>query len=127
MAIMLSYASMQSFRLFGAADSNLASLSRSLPIWIIISVVLLLLYFSTQQDISVERDRDDRRRRLVLRIKCLYAMAGSSLFSVLVLVALLQVSTVEWTDETWKQWIWRQILTLEARWNQVVKDTKLEL
>jgi hypothetical protein len=127
MAIMLSYASMQSFRLLGAAEPNLSALSRSLPIWIIISVVLLLLYFLTQQDISVEKDRDDRRRRLVLRIKCLYAIAGSSLFSLLALVALLQINSVDWTKETWKQWIWRQILLLEAHWNQAVKGTKLEL
>lgn len=127
MAIMLSYASMQSFRLLGAVEPNLSALSRSLPIWIVNSVVLLLLYFLTQQDISVEKDRDDRRRRLVLRIKCLYAIAGSSLLSLLALVILLQINAVEWTQETWKQWIWRQMLQLEAYWNQAVKVTKLEL
>lgn len=127
MAIMLSYASRQSFRLLGAVEPNLSALSRSLPIWIIVSVVLLLLYFLTQQDISIEKDRDDRRRRLVLRIKCLYAIAGSSLLSLLVLVSLLQFNAVDWVDESWKQWIWRQILALETYWNQAVKGTKLEL
>ncbi|KPI43321.1 Eukaryotic translation initiation factor eIF-1 [Cyphellophora attinorum] len=80
MSILLSYIGIQCFRLLGAFQPNLAALSRSFPIWIIISIVLLLLYFCTQQDISIEKDRDDRRRRLVLRSKCLYAMAGSSLF-----------------------------------------------
>lgn len=127
MAILLSYATMQSFRVVGAVDANLFALSRSLPIWIIISIVLLLLYFSTQQDISVEKDRDDRRRRLILRIKCLYTIAGSSLLSLLALVVLLQVNCIDWADETWQQWIWRQILTMEMLWNERVKGTRLEL
>lgn len=128
MSILLSYATMQSFRVFGAVDANLSALSRSLPIWITISIVLLLLYFTTQQDISVEKDRDDRRRRLVLRIKCLYTIAGSSLLSLLALVVFLQINCVDWAaDETWKQWIWRQLLTIELYWNETVKGTKLEL
>lgn len=127
MAILLSYATMQSFRVVGAVDANLFALSRSLPIWIIISIVLLLLYFTTQQDISIEKDRDDRRRRLILRIKCLYTIAGSSLLSLLALVGLLQVNCVDWADETWQQWIWRQILTMEQLWNERVKGTRLEL
>lgn len=127
MSILLSYATMQSFRIFGAVDANLSALSRSLPIWIIISIVLLLLYFTTQQDISIGKDRDDRRRRLILRIKCLYTIAGSSLLSLLALVGLLQVNSIDWADETWKQWIWRQILTLESHWNATVRGTKLEL
>ena len=127
MSILLSYAGIQSFRLLGALEPNLSSLSRSLPIWIIISIVLLLLYFCTQQDISIEKDRDDRRRRLVLRIKCLYAMAGSSLLSLLALVCLLQYNMVAQTDESWQQWFWRQILVFESLWNEQVKGTKLEL
>lgn len=127
MSILLSYATMQSFRIVGAVDPNLSALSRSLPIWIIISIVLLLLYFTTQQDISIEKDRDDRRRRLILRIKCLYTIAGSSLLSLLALVGLLQINTIDWADETWKQWIWRQILIMESHWNEQVKGTKLEL
>lgn len=118
---------MQSFRVVGAVDANLFALSRSLPIWIIISIVLLLLYFTTQQDISIEKDRDDRRRRLILRIKCLYTIAGSSLLSLLALVVLLQVNCIDWADETWQEWIWRQILTLESLWNERVKGTRLEL
>ena len=127
MSILLSYATMQSFRVFGAVDTNLSALSRSLPIWIIISIVLLLLYFTTQQDISIGKDRDDRRRRLILRIKCLYTIAGSSLLSLLALVGMLQVNSFDWADETWKQWILRQILILESQWNERVKGTKLEL
>ena len=71
MSILLSYACLSSFRLLGASEPNLPSLSRSLPIWIVISIVLLLLWFCTQQDISVEGDKNDRKRRLVLRMKCL--------------------------------------------------------
>ena len=49
----------------------------------------MLLYFVTQQDLSIEVDKDDRRRRLVLRIKCLYAVAGSSLASLLILICVI--------------------------------------
>jgi hypothetical protein len=120
MSILLSYASMQAFRLFGATEPNLAALSRSLPIWIIISIVLLLLYFTTQYDISIEKDKDDRRRRLVLRIKCLYAIAGSSLLSLLVLVVLLHINMAAWSEENWKQWAWRMLLQIEEVWNENV-------
>lgn len=126
-SILLSYACMQSFRLAGAFQPNLVALSRSLPIWIIFSIVLLLLYFCTQQDISVEKDRDDRRRRLVLRIKCLYAIAGSSLLSLLVLVCLMQVNVVEWGEETWGRWVVRMLLGVEGVWNERFRGTKLEL
>jgi hypothetical protein len=74
-----------------------------MPIWIVISIGLLAVYFSTQQDISVEGDKDDRRRRLVLRLKCLYTMAGSSLFSVLVVVCIIHWSLIDWGPETWSE------------------------
>lgn len=69
----------------------LENLSRALLLWVLVSVVLLALYFATQQDISVERGKDDRRRRLVLRTKCLYAMAGSSLFSLTMLLCAINI------------------------------------
>jgi hypothetical protein len=124
MSILLSYASMQAFRLFDATDPNLAALSRSLPIWIIISIVLLLLYFTTQHDISIEKDKDDRRRRLVLRIKCLYAIAGSSLFSLLALVVLLHINMAAWGEESWTRWAWRLLLQAEEIWDQKVGGLK---
>lgn len=127
MSVLLSYAGIQSFRLLGALEPNLSALSRSFPIWIIIAIVLLLLYFCTQQDISLDKDRDDRRRRLVLRTKCLYAIAGSSLLSLLALVCLLHYNMVVWVDETWSQWFWRNVLAIEALWSDIMKGTKSEL
>ena len=96
MSILLSYATMMCFHLTGATHTGMDALSRSLPIWIIISITLLVVYFSTQQDISVEHDHDDKERRLVLRLKCLYAMAVSSLGSLLVIILLVQYSTMDW-------------------------------
>jgi hypothetical protein len=58
-------------------------------------VVLMVAYFSTQQDISVETDRDDRRRRWVLRMKCLYVVSGCSLFSLVVVVLMLHLQTID--------------------------------
>lgn len=95
-SIMLSYGCTQIFRLTRALEPDIFSLSRSLPVWIVISITLMLTYFWTQQDISVEEDRDDRRRRLILRIKCLYTIAASSLLSVLILVFLAHFRDQEW-------------------------------
>jgi hypothetical protein len=103
MSILLSYGCVSCFRVLGATDPDLAALSRSMPIWIVISIGLLVVYFSTQQDISVEGDKDDRRRRLVLRLKCLYTMAGSSLFSVLVVVCIIHWSLIDWGPEAWSE------------------------
>ena len=96
MSILLSYATMMCFHLTGSTHASVDALSRSLPIWIIISITLLFVYFSTQQDISVEHDHDDRKRRLVLRVKCLYAMAISSLGSLLTIILLIHISTMDW-------------------------------
>lgn len=38
-----------------------------------------------------DRGRDDRRRRLVLRLKCLYSVAGCSLVSLVGLVVVIHV------------------------------------
>lgn len=96
LSILLSYGCREIFRLSGTTRVDLKSLSQSLPIWVVIAIGLLLTYFFTQQDISVEQDRDDRRRRLVLRLKCLYAIAFSSLFSLLVIVCLVHFSMASW-------------------------------
>ena len=73
----------------------------------------MLAYFSTQQDISVEHDRDDRRRRQLLRLKCLYVISACSLFSLFVLVCLVQSDTASWSFDNVKQlqqqaWLWVQ-------------------
>jgi cell division protein FtsW (lipid II flippase) len=86
MSILLSYACAQVFLLTNTIMPKLENLSNSLLLWVLISVVLLGVYFSTQQEISVEKDKDDKRRRMLLRMKCLYAMAGTSLVSLLVMV-----------------------------------------
>lgn len=59
--------------------------------WISICVCLLVGYFFTQQDMSIEKDRDDRKRRLILRLKCLYTMAACSLLSLLLLVCIMHI------------------------------------
>jgi len=91
LSIFLSYGCTQVFRISGALVPKLENLSRCLPIWIMTCILLLVSYFVTQQDKSIERDRDDRRRRLVLRLKCLYTTAACSLLSLLVLIAVVQV------------------------------------
>ncbi|RMZ90329.1 hypothetical protein DV736_g2440, partial [Chaetothyriales sp. CBS 134916] len=96
LSILLSYVCRELFRTLGATQPELVALSRSLPIWIVIAIALLIIYFSTQQDISLEHDKDDRRRRLVLRMKCLYTIAISSLSSLLIVIALIHFSTASW-------------------------------
>jgi hypothetical protein len=89
----------------GELQPTLLSLSRSLPIWIVMAIVLLLLYFCTQQDIAVEGDRDDRRRRLVLRMKCLWAMGISGLGSLVVIVGIVQWWSLGFSGQEAKSWI----------------------
>lgn len=89
----LAYGCMQIFNFTGALAPDLEKLSRCLPIWISTCVCLLISYFSTQQDISIEQDRDNRKRRLVLRLKCLYTTAACSLVSVFALVVFIQLGS----------------------------------
>lgn len=91
LSIFLNYSSTWLFQSTGALQPDVQNLSRGLPLWIIICVLLLGIYFSSQQDISIEKDRDDRRRRLILRLKCLYTIAICSLFSLLLLVCIIQI------------------------------------
>jgi hypothetical protein len=65
----------------------------ALPAWSIISVLVLLIYFSTQQDLAVNKDEDDRRRQKALRADCVVAVAVTSSLS---LGALLMV--IHWED-----------------------------
>jgi len=96
LSILLSFGCMQVFRLAAATQPDLFQLSRSLLAWISISITLMLAYFCTQQDISLEMDRDDRRRRQLLRLKCLYVISACSLFSLVVLVCIVQVDAAVW-------------------------------
>ncbi|KIW93114.1 uncharacterized protein Z519_05719 [Cladophialophora bantiana CBS 173.52] len=91
LSILLSFGCLQVFRATRATEPDLLRLSRSLLAWIAISIALMLAYFSTQHDIfsADHDDRDDRRRRQILRLKCLYVISACSLFSLLVLVGIL--------------------------------------
>lgn len=91
LSIFMSYGCLQLFRATGALEPKLENLSRCLPIWVVVCICLLISYFTTQQDISIDEDRDDRKRRLILRIKCLYAIAGVSLFSLLAILVVIHV------------------------------------
>lgn len=93
LSIFMSYGCLQLFRATGALEPKLENLSRCLPIWVVVCIGLLMSYFTTQQDISIDEDRDDRKRRLVLRIKCLYAIAGVSLFSLLAVLIVVHVGS----------------------------------
>ncbi|KAH0833735.1 hypothetical protein FOPE_03273 [Fonsecaea pedrosoi] len=93
LSILLSFGCLQIFRATRATEPDLLQLSRSLLAWIAISIGLMLAYFCTQQDIfsADHDDRDDRRRRQILRLKCLYVISACSLFSLLVLVGIVQL------------------------------------
>ena len=91
----------------------------------------MVVYFATQQDIDVSgaialggrgsskevggdgaeqgreerfQQRDDRRRRTALRLKCLYVVSGCSLFSLVVIVGIVHVESlaVPGWDSSWK-------------------------
>lgn len=51
---------------------------------------------------SIEQDRDHRRRRLVLRLKCLYTIAGSSLLSLLALIIVIHIGPRQ-AYEIWQE------------------------
>ena len=127
LSILLSYGCREIFRIIGATQPDLVALSRGLPIWIVISIILLLVYFCTQQDISVEHDKDDRRRRQALRMKCLYAMAVSSLCSLLIIICLIQFSTMSWNMEVFRGWLYGQIEIGRDLWKWLPTVRKMEL
>lgn len=94
LSILLSFACMQIFRFSAALEPDIFKLSRSLLAWIVSSIILMLVYFCTQQDIALEGDKDDYRRRQILRLKCLYVISACSLFSLLVFICLVQFDGV---------------------------------
>jgi len=102
LSILLSYGCTQVFRFTGALIPKLENLSRCLPLWVMTCICLLISYFSTQQDMSIEQDRDHRRRRLVLRLKCLYTIAGSSLLSLLALIIVIHIGPRQ-VHEIWQE------------------------
>ena len=69
----------------------------------------------------MEGDKDDRRRRLVLRMKCLYTMAGSSLFSLLVVVGVVHFSMVDWGPVDFGGWVREQVL-MGGSWVRFVEE-----
>lgn len=123
LSIVLSFGCAHIFRLSAATEPNLLKLNRSLLMWIAISITLMLAYFCTQQDISVEMDRDDRRRRQILRLKCLYVISACSLFSLFALVCLLHVDTVAWSWEETEN----VITFIASRWQELYRPLRSEL
>lgn len=123
MSILLSFGCMQVFRVSAAIEADLFKLSRSLLAWIVISVALMLAYFCTQQDISVDQDRDNRLRRQILRLKCLYVISFCSLLSLTVLVCLLHIDTVHWESSNMMD----SFVPVFSRWRQVVVAVRNEL
>lgn len=68
---------------------------------------------------SIERDRDDRNRRLVLRLKCLYTTAAASLLSLVVLIVVIQVGESSGPE------IWQDALLFVGRHSrQAMKVTE---
>ena len=64
-----------------------------------------MLYFRTQHDISVDEDKDDRKRRLVLRSKCVNAIALTSTASLCALLGVLHLEeAVGKSSTTTKAW-----------------------
>lgn len=123
LSILLSFGCMEVFRFSAATEPDLFKLSRSLLAWITLSIALMLAYFCTQQDISLEMDRDDRRRRQILRLKCLYVISACSLFSLVVLVFLLHVDAVAWNEVGLEQ----LVHSIISRWRQVSGAIQTEL
>ncbi len=133
LSILLSFLCLQIFRLSHATEPSLYLLSRSLLCWICVSVVLMFVYFATQHDIDIEGrgidgNRDDRRRRTVLRLKCLYVVSACSLFSLVVIVGILHVESVpalEWKDLV--SIVGNFVSEVSHRWDIVASKSTKEL
>ncbi|EXJ82360.1 hypothetical protein A1O3_06173 [Capronia epimyces CBS 606.96] len=123
LSILLTFGCMQVFHFSAATEPDLFKLSRSLLAWITLSIALMLAYFCTQQDISLEMDRDDRRRRQILRLKCLYVISACSLFSLTVLVCLVHVDAVTWSRADMET----LIHSIVSRWQKTSAVFKTEL
>ncbi|KAJ4584476.1 hypothetical protein HRR81_000282 [Exophiala dermatitidis] len=123
LSILLSFACMQVFHFTAATEPDVLKLSRSLLVWIVLSITLMLVYFCTQQDISLETDRDDRRRRQILRLKCLYVISACSLFSLTVLLCLLHFDSMSWDWADMEQLRYSVV----SRWRQLSTTVRGEL
>lgn len=123
LSILLSFGCMQIFRFLAATEPDLLKLSRSLLAWITISIALMLAYFSTQQDISVEQDKDDQRRRQLLRLKCLYVISTCSLLSLFILVCLVHWDAVHWQSLDVRDWLELAL----SHWHRLSGGYRVEL
>ena len=105
LSVILSFACNTVFAMAGASFYSGRHLDRALPLWIAISIAVLMLYFRTQHDISVDEDKDDRKRRLVLRSKCVNAIALTSTASLCALLGVLHLEeAVGKSSTTTKAW-----------------------
>lgn len=86
LSVILSFACNSIFATAGASYNPGGHLDRALPLWVGMSIALLVLYFRTQHDLSVDEEKDDRKRRLVLRSKCVNAVALTSTTSLCALL-----------------------------------------
>ena len=105
LSVILSFACNNIFTTAGASYYSGRHLDRALPLWIAISIAVLALYFRTQHDISVDEDKDDRKRRLVLRSKCVNAIAltsTASLFALLLVLHLEEALGIASASAAWK-------------------------
>jgi hypothetical protein len=89
LSVILSFACNTVFAVAGAGFYSGGHLDRALPLWIAITITCLILYFRAQHDISVDEDKDDRKRRLALRSKCVNALALTSTASLCALLFVL--------------------------------------
>ena len=60
-------------------------------------------------------------------MKCLYTMAGSSLFSLLVVVCLIHFSMVDWGPGSWEDWVWGRVGEVRGWWKLVEGRVRSEL
>lgn len=104
LSVILSFACNSIFALAGASYYSGGHLDRGLPLWIAISVAVLMLYFRTQHDISVDEEKDDRKRRLVLRSKCVNAIALTSTASLCALLFVLHLEEAAGTSSPVDAW-----------------------
>ena len=93
LSVILSFACNSIFTVAGASHYSGGRLDRALPLWVAMSLAVLVLYFCTQHDISVDDDKDDRKRRMVLRSKSVNAIALASTVSLCGLLLVLHVGS----------------------------------
>lgn len=104
LSLILSFACNTIFAMAGASYFSGGHLDRALPLWVIMSIAVLILYFCTQHDISVDEDKDDRKRRLVLRTKCVNAIALASTASLCTLLIVVHLNEAIGSASTGNMW-----------------------